>query len=149
MVIRLILERRRRKKSNAATLGLGSGPAQAATLTVGSGGTYATIQAAIDAANSGDTIQVRNEIFNESLVITKSLTLLGGYEEDNEATTQPLQTHVISEMIDTATFTWSMGGDQVITVTVASPCDVVVSDTHTLSISSQRICLPLTLRNSS
>ncbi|HEY89655.1 MAG TPA: hypothetical protein G4N98_07995, partial [Thermoflexia bacterium] len=53
---------------------------RAATITVGSDGTYATIQAAIDAASPGDTIHVRNETFNESLIITKSLTLLGGYE---------------------------------------------------------------------
>jgi uncharacterized repeat protein (TIGR01451 family) len=66
-----------------------------------------------------------------------------------QATTQPSQTHVISEMIDTAAFTWSAGGDQVITVTVASPCDVVVSDTHTLTIPGQHIYLPLVLRNSS
>ena len=62
---------------------------RAAIITVGSDGTYATIQAAIDATNPGDTIQVRDETFNESLVITKSLTLLGGYQAGFGSRTPP------------------------------------------------------------
>ncbi len=52
---------------------------------------YSTIQAAIDAATSGDVISVSNGTYNERLVITKSLTLQGA----NEATT----------IIDGSTFT--------------------------------------------
>lgn len=52
---------------------------------------YGTIQAAIDAATSGDVISVSNGTYNERLVITKSLTLQGA----NEATT----------IIDGSTFT--------------------------------------------
>ena len=39
-----------------------------------------SIQAAIDSAGSGDTIRVQSGVFPESLVITKSLTLEGGYD---------------------------------------------------------------------
>lgn len=43
----------------------------AATLTVGAGKTYATIQAAIDAASSGDTIDVYTGIYQEDLDLWK------------------------------------------------------------------------------
>ncbi len=48
-----------------------------ATLTVGSGGTYTTIQAAIDAATSGDTISVGAGTFNEHVVVNKTVTIDG------------------------------------------------------------------------
>jgi hypothetical protein len=52
----------------------------AATLTVGTGGTYATIQAAVDAANSGDVILVSAGTYNEMVIVTKSLSILGPNE---------------------------------------------------------------------
>jgi parallel beta-helix repeat protein len=59
--------------------------ASAAILYVGGsgGGNYTTIQAAISAANSGDTIYVYNGTYNENLNINKRLILIG---EDNSTT---------------------------------------------------------------
>jgi len=44
---------------------------------------YATIQKAIDAANSGDTIYVCNETYYENISISKAISLVG---ENPEAT---------------------------------------------------------------
>ena len=60
--------------------------ATTAILTVGTGCTYSNIQAAVDAANDGDTIQVRAVTYTGSNatvnIIDKSLIILGGYEAD-------------------------------------------------------------------
>ena len=48
-----------------------------ATLTVGTGGTFATIQAAIDVAANGDVIIVSAGTYNEDLNINKGVTIQG------------------------------------------------------------------------
>jgi len=55
------------------------------TLDVCSGCTYESVQEAIDAADPGDTIRVAQGVYTENLVITKSLTLEGGYESSGWA----------------------------------------------------------------
>ncbi len=59
------------------------GPAVAANTCVapgGSGGCFSTIQAAVNAASIGDTVSVVAGIYTENIVITKNLTLLGGFD---------------------------------------------------------------------
>jgi hypothetical protein len=58
-----------------------AGPVTAADQCVvpgGGGGCFATIQAAVDAAGSGDTVRVVAGVYPERVVINKNLTLLGG-----------------------------------------------------------------------
>jgi nitrous oxidase accessory protein NosD len=52
------------------------GVSLAATLTVGPGQAYTTIQSAIDAASAGDTINVKTGLYNEDLVINKNNLVL-------------------------------------------------------------------------
>ncbi len=51
-------------------------------LLVGAGG-YATIQAAIDAAHTGDTIEVAAGVYTENLNINKAVTILGAHAGDS------------------------------------------------------------------
>jgi pectin methylesterase-like acyl-CoA thioesterase len=55
-------------------------PAQAATLCVNTGGTggcYATIQVAVNAASSSDTINVAAGTYAESVTVNKDVTIVG------------------------------------------------------------------------
>jgi parallel beta-helix repeat protein len=65
------------------TLTLDVQPAKSSPATITVPDDYATIQAAINAANSGDTIYVRNGIYQEHIEVNKPVTLTG---ESNQNT---------------------------------------------------------------
>jgi len=54
-----------------------SSVAQPGTLTVGEGGQYSTIQAAVNAAGPGDTIVVYSGTYRENVIVDKQLSLVG------------------------------------------------------------------------
>jgi parallel beta-helix repeat protein len=61
---------------------LNIGFASAATLNVGQGQTYATIQSAIDAAKTGDVISVAEGTYSENLVVkTNGISIIGENKE--------------------------------------------------------------------
>jgi predicted outer membrane repeat protein len=56
-----------------------TGFADAAVLRVGSGCTYTTVQDAINAAQNDDELRLRTQTYVENVVVTKPLTIRGGY----------------------------------------------------------------------
>ena len=60
--------------ATVALLGVAA-PAHAATLTVGTGGTYATISAAVAAANPGDVITVADGVYVENVVVAEAIAI--------------------------------------------------------------------------
>ncbi len=65
-------------------------PALGNTLTVGPSMTYTTIGAAVTASASGDTLLIEPGTYNESVILTKSLTLQGNAGAFNMVGTGPL-----------------------------------------------------------
>jgi uncharacterized repeat protein (TIGR01451 family) len=70
--------------------------AQGAELHVCSTCTYTTIQAAITAATSGDTIKVAQGTYTENLSVNEAITLLGGYSPPDWTTRGPASSTVIN-----------------------------------------------------
>ncbi len=60
-----------------------TGFADASTLNVGQGQTYATIQSALDAANSGDVISVGEGTYYENIAVRTNGVLLTGKNKEN------------------------------------------------------------------
>ncbi len=56
---------------------------------------YASVQAAVDAANSGDEIRIAQGTYNENVNINKSLTLRGGYTITNWILSDPANYPVV------------------------------------------------------
>ena len=83
----------------AALLTFGASAAQAATSCVnpgGTGGCFSSIQAAINAANNGDTITVAAGTYNESVTINKTLTVLGAQSGVDARTRVPSNESIIN-----------------------------------------------------
>ena len=64
-----------------------------------------------------------------------------------QATGQSSVTQVISDLVDTATFTWTLTGTQCVTVTALNPCGGLVTATHEIAlVDALRVYLPLVLK---
>ena len=127
----------------ASTLTIGSvvgaTSASAATLEVcATGGTHTTIQAAVDAATSGDTINVCAGTYAENVIINKNITLLGPNSAISPNSADPLvsNTSRVAEAIVSPNADVS-GNAKAFTLTGASTTDV--------TINGFRVVLPGTL----
>jgi len=62
----------------------------------GTGGCYTTIQAAVNAANPGDTVRVAQGVYIENVVVNKSITLEGGWNTGFTSRNWDLYTTVVN-----------------------------------------------------
>ncbi|MEE9340764.1 MAG: NosD domain-containing protein [Thermoplasmata archaeon] len=90
--------------------------ASAAVLYVGGvgPGNYTTIQAAVDAANPGDTVYVYSGVYKESVSISKPLTLVGRHAETTEirAENRPTAVFVSESHVEVSGFTIGGSSDK-------------------------------------
>jgi predicted outer membrane repeat protein len=82
-----------------------AGARAATTITVGPAGDYSTIQSAVNAAAAGDTISVAAGTYDESLVITKTLTLVGAGSKTTVIHDDFLVIDAASSVLDISGFT--------------------------------------------
>lgn len=103
--------------------------AQAKTLNVGSGAEFSTIQAAIDAAQAGDVIQVAAGTYQESLNITKSdLRIVGAGADQTvveSADTVVTYTEVLAGRIGGFTFRFTGSEERPVVVLNGSAVDFI------------------------
>ena len=116
----------------ASTLTIGSvvgaTSASAATLEVcATGGTHTTIQAAVDAATSGDTINVCAGTYAENVIINKNITLLGPNSAISPNSADPLTLNAsrVAEAIVSPTADGS-GNAKAFTITGGSTTNVTI-----------------------
>ena len=91
-----------------------------ATLTVGNNGTYSTIQAAIGASSSGDTIEVQSGTYNECITVTHSLTFTGSGVTLNENSCADAAMMISSGTVSVSDWTFSASGARAISLSGGS-----------------------------
>jgi parallel beta-helix repeat protein len=96
------------------TLAFNIQPAKAAPITIIVPDDYPTIQEAINAANSGDTVYVRVGTYVENVVVNKSISLIGGVGGESiiDGNYEGIAVHVEANDVVVANFTIIKGPKQ-------------------------------------
>ncbi len=137
-------------------------PVAGSTLYVGPTSTYKTIQSAVDAATSGDTIIVSNGTYNESVTIYKNnINLIGNsstncnishyYDGGNWMTNYSAGINVTASGINITRFNITVGGNYTYGIRLnfssSSNTNIINNNITTTGISSDGISLYLSSNN--